>query len=88
MGQVRHRSAKTTVSVRPVIQRSQALLAQLSRKQGIMSCCRFLGHEDKIVTKELESGNYEAEVQPRVQDQGRKAGAGSGCNGGASRPWP
>ena len=53
-----------------------------------LSCCRFRGHEDKIVTKELESGNDEAEVQPRVQDRGRKAGDGSGCNGGASRPWP
>jgi len=27
-----------------------------------MSCCRFRGHEDKIVTKELESGYDETEV--------------------------
>ena len=29
-----------------------------------MACCRFRGHEDKIVTKELESGYDETEVQP------------------------
>ena len=29
-----------------------------------LSCCRFRGHEDKIVTKELESGYDETEVQP------------------------
>ena len=30
----------------------------------ILSCCRFRGHEDKIVTKELESGYDETKVQP------------------------
>ena len=29
-----------------------------------LACCRFRGHEDKIVTKELESGYDETEVQP------------------------
>lgn len=29
-----------------------------------VSCCRFRGHEDKIVTKELESGYEETKVQP------------------------
>lgn len=29
-----------------------------------MSCCRFFGHEDKIVTKELECRYDETEVQP------------------------
>ena len=29
-----------------------------------MSCCRFRGHEDKIVTKELECRYDETEVQP------------------------
>jgi GntR family transcriptional regulator/MocR family aminotransferase len=29
-----------------------------------LSCCRFRGHEDKIVTKELEIGYDETEVQP------------------------
>jgi transposase-like protein len=29
-----------------------------------VACCRFRGHEDKIVTKELESGYDETEVQP------------------------
>ena len=29
-----------------------------------VSCCRFRGHEDKIVTKELESRYDETEVQP------------------------
>ena len=31
-----------------------------------MSCCRFRGHEDKFVTKELEIADDETEVQPRV----------------------
>jgi hypothetical protein len=30
----------------------------------LVGCCRFGGHEDKIVTKELESGYDETEVQP------------------------
>ena len=29
-----------------------------------LACCRFRGHEDKIVTKEPESGYDETEVQP------------------------
>ena len=29
-----------------------------------LSCCRFRGHEDKIVTKELECRYDETEVQP------------------------
>jgi hypothetical protein len=29
-----------------------------------MACCRLRGHEDKIVTKERESGHGETEVQP------------------------
>jgi hypothetical protein len=33
-----------------------------------LNCCRFRGHEDKIVTKELERGNDERRVQPCVQD--------------------
>lgn len=33
------------------------------KKLSRMSCCRFRGHEDKIVTKELESGYDETEVQ-------------------------
>jgi hypothetical protein len=32
--------------------------------QNWMACCRFHGHEDKIVTKEPESGYDETEVQP------------------------
>ena len=35
-------------------------------RQAVMACCRFRGHEDKIVTKELESGYDETEVQPGV----------------------
>src|SRR5690606_12066729 len=46
---------------------------------GSLSCCRFRGHEDKIVTKELESGYDETEVQPRVQDRGGEAGDRAGC---------
>ncbi|GHF70792.1 hypothetical protein GCM10017056_47250 [Seohaeicola zhoushanensis] len=53
---------------------------------GMVSCCRFRGHEDKIVTMRLETANEETEVQPRVQDRGRKAGDGPRCGGGAGRP--
>ena len=60
--------------------------AELVFTLGTMSCCRFRGHEDKIVTHELESGYDETEVQPRVQDRGREAGDGSGCGRGAGRP--
>ena len=35
-------------------------------EERTVACCRFRGHEDKIVTKELESGYDETEVQPRV----------------------
>lgn len=41
---------------------------QLRRDQVLaffsLSCCRFDGHEDKIVTKELECRYDETEVQP------------------------
>lgn len=36
----------------------------LPSKKVPVACCRFRGHEDKIVTKELESGYDETEVQP------------------------
>lgn len=29
-----------------------------------VACCRFRGHENKLVTKELEIGYDETEVQP------------------------
>jgi len=32
-----------------------------------MACCRFRGHEDKIVTKELEIGHGKTEVHEGVQ---------------------
>ena len=32
-----------------------------------LSCCRFRGHEDKIVTKETEIGHGETEVHEGVQ---------------------
>ncbi len=51
-----------------------------------MACCRFRGHEDKIVTMELESGYDETEVQPRVQDRGGEAGDGAGRVGRAGMP--
>ena len=40
---------------------------RLFRENRGVSCCRFRGHEDKIVTKELECRYDETEVQPRVQ---------------------
>ena len=43
-----------------------------------MACCGFCGHEDKIVTMELESGYDGTEVQPRGQDRGDKAGDRAG----------
>jgi hypothetical protein len=36
----------------------------LIKGAAAVACCRFRGHEDKIVTKELESGYDETEVQP------------------------
>ena len=32
-----------------------------------LACCRFRGHEDKIVTKETEIGHGKTEVHERVQ---------------------
>ena len=43
-----------------------------------LGCCRFCGHEDRIVTMEPESGYDGTEVRPRVQDRGREAGDGAG----------
>ena len=40
-----------------------AQIAQIGERLRV-SCCRFRGHEDKIVTEELESGYDETEVQP------------------------
>lgn len=37
-----------------------------------VSCCRFGGHKDNIVTHEPEIGYHEAEVRPRIQDLGSK----------------
>ena len=44
----------------------QTLAQQLHtmRLRFDVACCRFRGHEDKIVTKEPESGYGETEVQP------------------------
>ena len=43
-------------------------VAQFEREMMLerqkVACCRFRGHEDKIVTKELEIGYDETEVQP------------------------
>jgi hypothetical protein len=33
-------------------------------RPALLACCRFRGHEDKVVTMELESGYDETEVQP------------------------
>ncbi|PYF05819.1 Mu-like prophage I protein, partial [Rhodobacter viridis] len=33
----------------------------------VVACCRFRGHEDKIVTKETEIGHGETEVHEGVQ---------------------
>ena len=34
---------------------------------SLVACCRFRGHEDKIVTKETEIGHGETEVHEGVQ---------------------
>jgi hypothetical protein len=34
---------------------------------GSVACCRFRGHEDKIVTKESEIGHGKTEVHEGVQ---------------------
>jgi hypothetical protein len=36
----------------------------LAHRLHSAACCRFRGHEDKLVTKELESGSDEKKVQP------------------------
>jgi hypothetical protein len=43
-------------------------ISRKTNRSGLLACCRFGGHEDKIVTHEPESGYDETEVQPRVQD--------------------
>jgi hypothetical protein len=57
----RARLAKETIRQGgdPVEERRQAKARLVT-----VSCCRFRGHEDKIVTKELESGYDETKVQP------------------------
>lgn len=40
----------------------------VGQKRTSVACCRFRGHEDKIVTMELGIGYDETEVQPRVQN--------------------
>ncbi len=62
--------AKSVFQVHGVDAGGHAVLKRRIRRQGLLaffeelSCCRFRGHEDKIVTKELESGYDETEVQP------------------------
>lgn len=41
---------------------------------AIVVCCRFRGHENEIVTMELEIGYDAKKVKPGVQDPGSKAG--------------
>ena len=59
-----------------VVFQSRALDADLTVAQnltyhaalhGILACCRFRGHEDKIVTKETEIGHGKTEVHEGVQ---------------------
>ena len=52
-----------------------------------LACCRFRGHDDKVVTLGPEDGD-EAQVQPRVQARGGEAGDGARGVGGAGRPGP
>jgi hypothetical protein len=45
-------------------------LYRIYREEGLsvrLACCRFRGHEDKIVTKESEIGHGETEVHEGVQ---------------------
>jgi hypothetical protein len=37
---------------------------QLNQRSNTLACCRFRGHEDWIVTKELEIGYDETKVRP------------------------
>ena len=46
---------------------SQQYLSGLERGKRNLACCRFRGHEDKIVTKETEIGHGETEVHEGVQ---------------------
>jgi hypothetical protein len=47
---------------------TEKVVEYIRRRTRKLSCCRFRGHEEKIVTMELESGYEETKVQPRVQD--------------------
>ncbi|MGS1096394.1 hypothetical protein ACVCNR_17750 (plasmid) [Aquamicrobium terrae] len=63
--------SQMTRVVRELAQGERTDLPDLARfvlealaKLVCVSCCRFHGHEDKIVTKELECRYDETEVQP------------------------
>ncbi len=62
---------------------SGEMLGWLVAERIELACCRFRGHEDKIVTMELERSDEETNVQPRVQGGGGEAGNGArrgGCS--------
>lgn len=48
-------------------QATRTALSRPSSRLPMLSCCRFRGHEDKIVTKELEIGHGKTEVHEGVQ---------------------
>ena len=41
--------------------------SNLFAEANALACCRFRGHEDKIVTKETEIGHGKTEVHEGVQ---------------------
>ena len=51
---------------RPASDADLALMRRIDELH-LVSCCRFRGHEDKIVTKETEIGHGETEVHEGVQ---------------------
>ena len=64
----KHHSAEDKIRIVLEGLRGEESIAALCRREAIVACCWFGGHEDKIVTHEPESGYDETEVQPRVQD--------------------
>lgn len=70
---------------------SHDLLSADPQREGDLAFSRFRGNEVKIVPRERESGYDETEVQPCVQDRGRKARDRPQCCRGSPRVilmWP
>ena len=75
---------RNRLSTKPVVCRKAMPNSTFIVRHVLLACCRFRGHEDKIVTMELGTADAETNFQPRVQDRGGEAGDGArrGCRAG------